>query len=167
MAQTQHFRSRSQIGIDAAPSTPHESAQQEVLHIAPAVNDRKHVHPSLLRAIEKPPRRKHNLAISAYVVSLQFRHDAATERMRTELHGRLVDTIDEITRRLWRFADKIRDNVRQVLDCRFGPEGLAHVRLIARRTALIALACVMVSPASIAFSLCEMSFRIPKASVIS
>ena len=72
-----------------------QSSQEDVLDVAPAVNDGEYVHLSRVDPVEQTPRRDYELTVAAYVVPFQLRNDAAKARLGDESRDRLIDPIHE------------------------------------------------------------------------
>ena len=76
-----------------------QSPQEDVLDVAPAVDDGEYVHLSLIDPIEQTPRRDYEFSVAAYVVTFQLRNHASKTRLGDESRDRLIDPIHEPERR--------------------------------------------------------------------
>ena len=72
-----------------------QSSQEDVLDVAPAVDDGEYVHLSLIDPIEQTPRLDYEFSVAAYVVPFQLRNHAAKARLGDESRDRLIDPIHE------------------------------------------------------------------------
>ena len=160
---------RNRLGdLSDRPSVfPHQSPQQDVLDVSPSIDESKYEDGFLFVAVEHTPWRKHHFPISIDSLALKFWYDAARPRLPRKLAHGVIHVLDKCRRGTRRILCEIHGNVGKIIGGRDSPAYWTHCRSIAFIAALITSSWESVFPVSTLCSLCERTFRIPMASIIS